>query len=781
MTYYIRILLRSLFRNKTLTLINLVGLTAGLAGSLLIYLWVQDERSVDKFHANDERLYRVMEYQNYSDRVVATTSTPYILADNLKIDFPEVEYSATITWLNRRLLTHEDLSFKERGFHVGKDFFQMFSYPLLEGRPEEVLKSRTSICISKELAIKFFKNVESAIGKTILYRGNRPFIVSGVFDDIPDNSTYQFDFVLPYEDYIETNPSHKNWTQNGPSTVITLKAGVDPDDFNNKITGYVKLKDSPDSKVDLFMKKYSDHYLYGKYSNGVQDGGRIEYVRLFSIIAIFILLIACVNFMNLATARASKRAQEVGIRKAIGANRGTLIKHFLSESMILTSSAMLFAYFIVLTILPQFNVVTGKNIVLEFTGEIVLASGLAVLITGALAGMYPAIYLSSFQPVKVFKGEVRTSLGEIWARKGLVIFQFTITIILLISVSIIYQQIQFALKKNLGYNKDNVISFAQDGVIRGNNTFFQELRNLPGVVSAAGSSHGLMRRENSTAALSWKGKLPGERISFEIFDIDYDFFNTMQLNMIEGRAFNKTFGSDSSSVIINESAARILGSEDLIGENMKLWDELDMNIVGVVQDFHYQSIHREVAPAFFKLGPTWNALVRIEAGNELRTLADIEELYKSYNPAFYFDFEFLDKSYEKLYKSETKVATLAAYFAGFAILISCLGLFGLASFTAERRIKEIGIRKVLGATVTNIVMMLSTDFTRLVVISIVIAIPISWYLMSEWLNNFAYKIDLGVWLFVGAAAASLIIAWLTVSSQAFRAASINPAKCLKDE
>ncbi len=781
MSYYLRVLFRSLIRNKTLTAINLVGLTAGLAGSLLIYMWVQDERSVDKFHANDERLYRVMELQTYSDKVVATNSTPYILAENLKIDFPEVEYSATVTWVNPRLLTYEDLSFNEKGFHVGKDFFKIFSYPLLEGRAEEVLKNRTSICISREVAVKFFKNVEAAIGKTILYRGDRPFIVSGVFETIPNNSTYRFDFVIPYEDYIENNSWNKNWKNNGPSTFITLKEGVDPILFSSKISNYVKLKDSPESKVDLFLKKYSEQYLYGKYSNGIQDGGRIEYVRLFSIIAIFILLIACVNFMNLATARASKRAQEVGIRKAIGANRNTLIKHFLSESMILTSCAMFLAYFIVVAILPQFNEVTGKNIILEFSGEIALASILAVLITGILAGLYPAVYLSSFQPVKVFKGEVRTSIGEIWARKGLVIFQFAITIILIISVSIIYQQIQFAFKKNLGYNKDNVISFSQDGAIRNNNSFFQELRNLPGVVSAAGVSHGLMGRVNNTDALTWKGKQPGERISFEVFNVDYDFFNTMQLNMIEGRTFDKTFGADSSSIIINESAARILGFDNLIGENMKLWNELDMNIVGIVQDFHYQSIHREVAPAFFKLGSTWNTFVRIKAGNELRTLSDIEELYKSYNPAFYFDFEFLDKSYEELYKSESKVATLSAYFAGFAVLISCLGLFGLASFTAERRIKEIGIRKVLGATVTNIVLMLSKDFTRLVAISIVIAIPISWFLMREWLNNFAYKINLGVGLFVGAAAVSLLIAWLTVSSQAFRAANINPAKCLKDE
>ncbi len=781
MSYHLKVLLRNHFRNKTSSIINLVGLTTALTCSLFIYLWVQDERSVDKFHRNDERLYRVMERQTYSDKVVATNSTPYILAENLKIDFPEIEYAATATWVNPRLLSFGEESFKEKGFHVGEDFFKIFSYHMLAGNSGEVLKSQTSICISRKLAKKLFNEISAAIGKPILLEESKTYVVAGVFEDIPANSTYQFDFVIPYKDYQESRPWTNNWQNNGPSTFITLKEGVDAAEFDKKISNYVKLKDSPESKVDLFLKRYSEQYLFGKFTNGVPDGGRIEYVRLFSVIAIFTVLIACVNFMNLATARASKRAHEVGVRKVIGANRPILVQQFLADSLSLVVVAMLLSYLIVLTLLPEFNSITDKSISVQFSAELITVSILAVLLTGFLAGIYPALYLSSLQPVKVFKGEIKKSLGEIWARRGLVVFQFSITIILIISVTVIYQQIQFAQKKNLGYNKDNIISFVQDGAIRDNRSFFEELRKIPGVASATGVSHGLVGRENNTSDIHWGGKDPGDRISFEIFNVDYDFFSTMELQLIDGRAFAKDFGSDSSNIILNESAARAMGMEDIVGKNVKLWGELDVNVIGVVNDFHYQSIHRRVAPAIFMLGSGWNTFARIQAGNEQRTLGHIEELYKSYNPAFNFDFEFLDQKYQQLYASEKKVGTLSSYFAGFAILISCLGLFGLASFTAERRIKEIGIRKVLGATVTNIVMMLSKDFTRLVAISILIAIPISWQLMNEWLSNFAYKIDLGLWLFVGASGISLTIAWLTVSSQAFRAANINPARCLKDE
>ena len=416
--------------------------------------------------------------------------------------------------------------------------------------------------------------------------------------------------------------------------------------------------------------------------------------------------------------------------------------------------------------------------------ELVLVSIFTVFVTGILAGSYPALYLTHFNPVQVLKGEIKSSVGEIWARKGLVIFQFTITIMLIVGVIIIYQQTEYAFTKNLGYDQDNVVFFNQDGDIPDRReAFFTELRKIPGVVHAGGTSHSMLYQQSNTMGLEWTGKQPEERLLFENIRVDHEFYETMGFELASGRWFDRKFGTDTSKMVINEAAAKVMGftPEEAVGQNIRLWDEYDLQIVGVLKDFHYQSIHIEVDPAFFWLRSTWNVAVRLEAGKEVATMAQIEELYRTFAPGFIFEYDFLDKSYQELYESEQRIGTLSSYFAGFAIVISCLGLFGLASFTAERRLKEIGIRKVLGASVSNIVLMLSSDFTKLVAVSIVIALPISYYFMNQWLQSFAYKIDLSVWIFVGAAVLSLVIAWLTVSSQALRAARINPAKCLKDE
>lgn len=783
MKYYLKITIRSFLRHRISSAINLIGLTTGLASAFFIYLWVQDELQMNKFHEKDERLFRVMEFQNYSDEVFATNSTPGILAENMKLDFPEIEFAATTTWVNKNLLFSNEKYLKEEGFHVGEDFFEIFSYPLLIGDASQVLQDKTSICISQKLAKKFFGDIEASIGKSIRYDDDRSFIVTGVFKDLPSNSTYQFEYVLPYEDYKSKNDWVTSWGNNGPSTFIVLRADADPEEVNKKIIDYVKIKNTEDeSHVELFLKKYSEQYLYGKYTNKVQDGGRIEYVRLFSAIAIFVLVIACINFMNLSTARASKRAQEVGVRKAIGASRSTLITQYIGESILVSTLSMVLAFSIVVVLLPQFNEITDKKIQLLLSPQLALLSIGAVIITGVLAGSYPALYLTSFSPVKVLKGEIRSSRGELWARKGLVIFQFTITMILIVGVLVIRQQTHFAFTKNLGYDRENVVMFTQESGIRTKrDAFFTEVRKIPGVVSAAGTSHEMVYRMNNTSGLDWRDKDPDARMLFENISIDYEFAPTMGFSFTHGRNFSREYGADTTKILINEAGAKVMGFENPIGENVTLWEEHNYEIIGVIRDFHYQSIHSEVAPAFFRLGGTWSAAIRIAPGTEVETMFAIQNLYETFNPGFIFDYQFLDQSYQELYSSELRVGSLSSYFAGFAILISCLGLFGLASFTAERRLKEIGIRKVLGASVSNIVMMLSKDFTKLVLASIVFALPISWILMREWLDNFAYKIDLGWWIFGGSAILSLVIAWLTVSSQALRAANINPAKCLKDE
>lgn len=786
MNYFLKITIRNFLRHKVSSLINLVGLTTGLCCAFFIYLWVQDELNVNKFHEKDDRLFRVMEFQTYSNEMFATNSTPGLLGENLKLDFPDIQYSATTSWIGKSLLTYNgDKSFKENGFHVGEDYFNIFTYPLLAGTPDDVLKDKTSICISRDLAKKFFGSVEDALGKTLRYENDRDFIVTGVFENIPKNSTHIFDFVLPFEDFKDQNEWVKSWGNNGPHTYAILHEGADQETVTEKIAGYVKSKNEEgDSNVELFLKKYSEQYLYGRYTNGIQDGGRIEYVRLFSIVAIFILIIACINFMNLSTARASKRAHEVGVRKAIGADRKTLIRQFIGESMLITILSMLLAYVLVIVLLPQFNLITDKHIALNLTPQLILFSAITVVITGLLAGSYPALYLTHFNPVKVLKGEIKSSAGELWARKGLVIFQFTITIVLIVGVIVIHKQTQYAFTKNLGYDRDNVVFFGQEGSIQEKReAFFTEIRKIPGVLSASGTSHSMLHQMNNTSGLDWRTKQPEERILFENIRADHEFQKTMGMELITGRWFDKKFGADSTKIVMNEAAVKVMGftAEEAVGESIKLWDEYDLQIIGVLKDFHYQSIHTEVSPAFFWLGNTWNVAVRLEGGKEVIAMREIQELYETFCPGFIFEYEFLDKSYQELYEGETRIGTLSSYFAGFAILISCLGLFGLATFTAERRLKEIGIRKVLGASVSNIVMMLSKDFTRLVGISILFAIPISYYFMNKWLESFAYKIDLSFWIFLGTAAISLFIAWLTVSSQALRAAHVNPSKCLKDE
>ncbi len=785
MHYFFKITFRNFLRHRFSTSINLIGLTTGLACALFIFLWVQDELGVNKFHEKDDRLFRVMEFQTYSNERFATNSTPGILGENLKLDIPEIEYSATTTWVGKSLLTYEDKFLKEDGFHVGEDYFNIFSYPLLEGNPDEVLKDKTSIVISRALAEKFFGDVPSALGKVLRHEDERNFTVSGVFENIPQNSTYRFDYVLPFEDYKQDNDWVTSWGNNGPHTYVILEEGANQQAVNNKIRWYVRDKNTEDdSNVELFLKKYSEQYLYGKYTNGVPDGGRIEYVRLFSIIAIIILVIACINFMNLSTARASKRAHEVGIRKAIGGDRRTLIRQYIGESLIISGISMILAIGIVFLLLPQFNEITDKSIQMTLDLSLIGISILAILITGLLAGSYPAFYLTHFNPAAVLKGEIKNSAGEVWARKGLVIFQFAITIILIVGVIVIQKQTHYANTKNLGYNRDNVVFFNQDGAIQEKReTFLSELRNIPGVVSASSTSHTLLSQMSNTQGLEWRDKDPSTNILFENIRVDEEFQETMGMEMVAGRWFSEEFGSDTTKIVLNEMGVKAMGftPEEAIGETIKLWDRYDLQIIGVLKDFHFQSIHTEVDPAFFWLRNTWQVAVRLQAGSELATMEQVQELYEQFAPGFIFDYRFLDDSYQKLYSSEQRIGTLSTYFAGLAILISCLGLFGLAAFTAERRLKEIGIRKVLGANVSQIVVMLSMDFTKQVFISIAIALPIAYYFMNEWLQSFAYTIDLSPWIFVSAAVLAMFIAWLTVGSQALRAAHTNPSECLKDE
>jgi putative ABC transport system permease protein len=776
---------RNFLRAKGFFFINLIGLAAGLVCTLLIYLWVRDEMNMNAFHTKDSQLFQVMEHQKYADELMTTTSTPGILAETLKAEFPEVEYAATTTWINPFTLSVKENNVKADGYYVGEDYFNIFSYTLLQGNADLVLKDKLSMVISQDLAIRLFGVAEDAVGKVVELQHDKSFHVTGVFENLPSNSSFQFDFVLPFELFKDDNEWVTEWGNNGPATYIILHRGTDPIAFSEKIKDFVKSKDKDDSHVTLFVQKFSERYLHGRFENGVQSGGRIEYVQLFAVIAIFILLIACINFMNLSTARASRKAKEVGIKKSVGAQRQSLIFQYISESLVMTMLSVGLALLVVWMLLPQFNIITDKKIALNLNDpQLLMWLGGITLFTGFIAGSYPALYLSGFKPAAVLKGEVRGSWGELWARKGLVVFQFTLSVILIVSVLVIYRQIDYVQTQNLGYTKEHLIQFPMEGNVEANReTFLTEVRSIPGVVSAASIGHSLIGRNNNTSGLEWDGKNPDDNILFENVGANYGLLETLGVEMAEGRMYSEEYGSDSTKIIFNEAAIRVMNLENPIGKTIKLWGEYDLQIIGVVKDFHFQSLHDVVNPLFFRLSPrnTWNVMIRLEAGKEKETLAALDKFYRDFNPGFTFEYQFQDQEYAQQYAAEQRVASLSFYFATMAILISCLGLFGLAAFTAERRLKEIGIRKALGSSSTSIVLLLSGDFTRMVLVSIVIGLPFSYWLLHGWLKRFAFHIDLEIWYFLIAGLIALLIAWITVASQAIKAARVNPVKCLRTE
>jgi predicted permease len=780
--HHLLLAFRNFLRYKSSFLINLVGLSTGLACVLLIYLWVDDELHMDKFHEKDASLYQAMEHQKYAEEIMTTTSTPGILAEALAEEIPEIEYAATATWVSDFTLSIGEKNVGAKGYYVGKDYFNIFSLGLIHGDANHVLLDKNSMVISSELSAKLFETTEGVIGKEVQLQHDKTFLVSGVFEGTPRQSSIQFDFVLSIELFKDENQWANSWGNNGPSTFAVLIEGADVDEVNYKIEDFIQKKNEQ-SNVRLFLMPYSERYLYGRFRDGKPAGGRIEYVRLFSIIAIFILVIACINFMNLSTARATRRAKEVGIKKAVGAYKGTLVSQFLTESILITFISLLTAIVIVKLILPQFNIITEKQIELIITPTLILWALAITLFTGLVSGSYPAFYLSGFKPVKVLKGDVKGTLGELWARRGLVIFQFAMSTILIFCVLVVYNQIQYVQNKNLGYNKDNIIFFQMEGRVESNReTFLSEVRKLPNIVSAATIGHNLLGRQNNTSGLEWDGYNPEEKILFENMRVGYDLIETLGIEMKEGRSFSRDFATDPIKIILNEAAIRTMNYENPVGRTMKLWGK-EREIIGVVKDFHYQSLHSEVKPLFFILAPevTWYIMVRIEAGTEKTTLNQLAGFYNEFNPGFTFDYEFLDQSYAGMYIAEQRVASLSQYFAGFAILISCLGLFGLAAFTAQRRLKEIGIRKAMGSSVSSIVLLLSKDFTQLVGISIVVALPVSYFLMSMWLSRFAFKIELSWIYFVGSGLIAILISWLTISIQSFKAARVSPTQCLRNE
>jgi putative ABC transport system permease protein len=779
------LIFRDFKRFKSTFFINLIGLSTGLACTLLIYLWVNDELNVDKFHDKDQQLFQVMQNEQNADAIETSEDTPSLLAEALAQEVPEVDYAVSSTeasWHGKFNLVANNDQLRAAGEFVSKNFFKVFSYVLIQGHENTVLADKNSMVISEALAKNLFHSTENAIGKTVEWQAMNQknlSIISGVFRDVPSNSSKQFDFVLSM-DFLPRD--RMSWGSYDAVTYVVLKKDAHVDEFNTKIENFVKRK-SEGSNVTLFAQSYSQKYLHGHYENGAVVGGRIEYVKLFSVIAIFIITIACINFMNLSTAKASRRIKEVGIKKAIGAGRKTLIGQYLGESIMMTFLSSMVAIIVVELLLPQFNLITGKQLTLVFNQELILSFMLIILFTGVMAGSYPALYLSGFNSAIVLKGKLQTSMGELLARKGLVVFQFSLSVIFIVSVVVIYKQIEFVQTKNLGYDKDHIIYFEKDGrLVESLDAFLAEVRNIPGVQNASSIRHSMLGRYSYTTEVDWEGKAPDSKIPFENVRVNYDMIETLGITMADGRPFSRDFVSDSSAVVLNETAVKTMGIKNPVGKTMKLWDE-NKKIIGVVKDFHFESLHENIKPFLFRLAPneTRTIMVKLKNDNDKETLGQLENLYHKYNSSSTFDYLFLSSSYQVQYVAEKRVSILSRYFAGLAIIISCLGLFGLVAFTAERRIKEIGIRKILGSSVFGIVYLLSSDFTKTIIAAILIALPISYFIANYWLDSFAFKIELKVWYFVGAGFTALFIAWVTLGSQAIKAAKANPVKNLRSE
>ena len=783
---YLKTAWRNLLSNKMFSLINISGLALGMTCALLIMLWIKDETRMDKFHANGKRLFRVMENQYYEGSISTFTATPGIFAENVVKDIPEIQLASQALWEEEPLFTVGDKFFKEKGRYVQKDFLRMFSFKLVKGDPNTALARPDAVVISKMLAEKYFGR-QDPVGKLINVDNEQNVIVTGVLDEVPKTSSLQFDFLMSYDIWFKKNDWAKEWGNNGPLCYVMLGPNASSDKVNAKIKNYLKTKNK-DSNVELFLQNYGESYLYSDWDNGKQTGGRIEYVRIFSIVAVIILVIACINFMNLATARSLKRAREIGVRKVVGAGKRQLIAQFMGESLFVSFLAICLSLLIVALLIPSFNALTDKKLELDFSNPffLLLLLGLT-LVTGIISGSYPSLFMSSLKPIIVLKGILKFNTGATLFRKGLVVFQFALSIVLILGMIVIYRQIDYIHNKNLGFAKEDLLYIPLEGALQKSYpTFKDELLRQPGIKSVSSSQSGPLEVGSSTQGVRWPGKDTTKLILFSTNPITYDYIKTMGIQLKEGRDFDPSFSLDTNNYLVNEAALRKIGYKDPIGKELTMWGDKG-SIVGVMKDYHHNSLHVPIEPLILRLfKKSWNSywgnvLVRTEKGKTKQAIASMEKIYRQFNPGFPFRYFFTDAEMLKNYKAEHTVSKLSKYFAFLAIFISCLGLFGLVTFTAQQRVKEIGIRKVLGASVSGIVQMLSKDFLKLVLIAAVIAFPVAWWAMNRWLGDFAYRIHIGWWVFVASGIAAMVIALLTVSFQAIKSAIASPVKSLRTE
>lgn len=782
---YFKIAFRNLARNKAFSFINILGLAIGMASAILILLWIQNEVSFDQFHKNKDRIYEAWNRAEFSGKLQCWNTTPKVLARTMERDLPEVEQAVRVNWPSNYLFSVGEKRLTVQGNIVDSNFLQVFSFPLLKGSPATALMDMHSIVLTEKLAKKLFGD-EDAMGKIIKLDNKDNFTVTGIAKDLPNNTRFNFEYLLPWSYLRYTGEDDDRWDNNSTRTYLMLKPNATLASVAPKIKVLKQKYDKEESKWEMFIYPISRWRLYSKFKEGVEDGGRIEFVRMFAIIAAFILLIACINFMNLSTARSEKRAKEVGIRKVVGAQKGALVGQFIGESILLAFLAGIIAILVVQLSLPGFNKLTDKKLFIDYGNVNSWLVALSFIIfTGIIAGSYPAFFLSSFQPVRVLKGMFRSSKALVTPRKVLVIIQFTFAIILIISTIIVKHQIDYAQNRQSGYDKNNLIYHHLTGDLKKNFDLVKnELISSGAATSVSKTSSPLTQGWSDTWGFEWAGKDPNDKTDFDRYAADENIVTTAGLQIVQGRDFDlKQFPTDSTGVILNESAVKAMNFKEPLGQIIKD-NGISWHVVGVIKDFILQSPYYPLKPMMIEGSKGWFNVMHIKLNSKNSTAQNLktaEAIFKKYNPEYPFEYKFVDEEYALKFEDEKRTGVLTALFAGLTIFISCLGLFGLAAYMAQNRIKEIGVRKVLGASVANITTLLSKDFLKLVIISLLIASPVAAYAMYKWLQDYPYRVNIEWWVFVLAGLSAIAIALFTVSFQAIRAATASPVKNLRTE
>ncbi len=782
--------LRSFKRFKGTFIINLFGLSTGLASAILIYLWVFDDLNTDVFNEVDSHRHVQVIHTYPTSGTYHTNSngsTPNPLFERLPKDLPEIEYSFPVkSHINYvGVASSGDSHMRARYQFIGKGYFNVFPGDFIHGNKHEILTDKNEIAISKNLALTLFSSTEKAIGQLIEFKDEGyggSYLVSGVFKPT-QNMSNEYDVLFSYELFRDADLMQ--WYNGGTQAHLVLKEDVDLAAFNEKMYSYLSTL-ADNWKDILYAQPYSEKYLYGKYVNGLPTDGKIIYVRLFSLIGLFILAIACINYMNFSTANAARRIKEIGVKKAIGAKRKNLLSQFISESVFLVFISLILSCLIAYLLLPEFNHITGKGLVLSFDLSLITAIITIACATGILSGLYPALLLSGFNPIAALKGKVGTKGNSVLLRKGLVVFQFVISIILIVSVLVIYKQVEFIQNTNLGYNKDQIITFPKEGKLNKDfDPFLTELKRTPGIINASQMSGDLPGWIAFSQGFKWEGMTESDKkLRFYIIRGGYDLIDLLGVDIIEGRNFSKDLVTDKDAIILNETALNMTNLENPIGQK---FGNANPNaptkeIIGVVKNFHFQSLQEEVKPFFFSISENGNKfIVKLAAGREQEAIDQIEKLYSEFNTGYPFEFKFLDDDYQAVYAAEQRISSLSKYFASIAIGISCLGLLALTAFSTQRRFKEIAIRKVLGSNGMEIIRLLSKEYLILISLAIIIAIPLSYQLMRNWLDGFAYRIDLSLNFFILGGILMIAIAGLTIISQTMRSAKVNVTESLRSE